>query len=108
MLPWAWARIENSASTPHASLRVTLKLPSRRVMSSQTVFTQILLLKGFPLISTTTLDRRKASHANYFSITITTNDPGITGGRRRGFDAVDSAGAAPIFALTTKTPGWAR
>jgi hypothetical protein len=67
------------------------------------VFTQILLLKGLPLISSTTLDRRKASHANYFSITITTNDPGITGGRLRGFDAVDSAGAAPIFALTTNT-----
>src|ERR1017187_10209893 len=97
MLPCAWARTESSASTPHASLRVILKLSPRRVMSSQMVFTQILLLKGLPLISSTTLDRRKASHANYFSITITTNDPGITGGRRRGVDAVDSAGAGPHF-----------
>jgi hypothetical protein len=39
----------------------------------------------------------------YRSITITTNDPEITCGLRRGFAAVDSADAGPIFALTTNT-----
>jgi hypothetical protein len=37
------------------------------------------------------------------SITSSVKDPGIIGGRRRGFAAVDSAGVGPNLAPTTKT-----